>query len=177
MRLGADYLDQIQQLAQNKFERVTDKTPDNYLYIGLLHMLFPKARFVFCKRHPVDNCLSHYFTYFMSSPAFACDPTNLVIGYREHERLLAHWQAVIPGDRLIVVRYEDLVENPEPEIHRLIAFAGLEWEEQCFHPEDNKRAVTTASRWQVRQPIYKSSRERWRNYEPYLGPFADLLEK
>jgi len=100
-----------------------------------------------------------------------------VIGYREHERLLAHWQAVIPGDRLIVVRYEDLVENPEPEIHRLIAFAGLEWEEQCFHPEDNKRAVTTASRWQVRQPIYKSSRERWRNYEPYLGPFADLLEK
>ena len=172
--MGEEYLRILSALKTHDSKRVTDKHPENYWNVGLLHLLYPKARFIFCKRHPVDNCLSFYFTFFTHSP-FGSDPANLVLVYREHLRLLEHWRKVIPSDRFLEVQYEDVVAEPEKAIRRIIGFAGLPWDDRCLHPEANARMVTTASRWQVRQPIYRSSVERWRSYEPYLGVFAELL--
>jgi hypothetical protein len=87
-----------------------------------------------------------------------------------------HWRAVLPPDRFIEVQYERLIDNREAETRRLIAFAGLDWDDACLLPEKNERAVRTASLWQVRRPVYASSVERWRRYEPWLGELASLAD-
>ena len=103
--------------------------------------------------------------------------SDLAFYYREFDRLMSHWRAVIPADRLIEVQYEDLLEDRETATRRLIEFCGLEWDEACLHPEANRRAVKTASMWQVRQPVYATSRDRWRRYEPWLGELRELLNE
>ena len=157
------------------YGRVTDKQPENYRILGPLSVLFPNARFLYCRRHPVDNALSLFMTYFASPPSYASDPGDIVFAYREHQRLMSHWLNVIPADRLLVVDYEEMVERFEVTARTIVGFCGLEWEEACLHPESNSRAVRTASQWQVRQPIYNSSLGRWKNYEPWLGEFRELL--
>ena len=101
----------------------------------------------------------------------------LVRYYRAYERLMEHWRRVLPPDRFLEVDYQELTADPVPHTKRLIAHLGLEWNERCLTPEQNARRVKTASRWQVRQPIYRSSVGRWRNYEPYLGPLAELIPR
>lgn len=88
---------------------------------------------------------------------------------------MAHWRSVLPPDRFMEVQYEELVANPEAVTRKMIEFCGLEWDDACLHPERNKRAVRTASVWQARQPVYRTSVARWRNYEPWLGPLRELL--
>jgi hypothetical protein len=144
--------------------------------VGLLALIFPRARFVHCYRNPVDNCLSFYSTLFKFPPSFAHDKGDIVFAYREYVRLMKHWKNVIPADRLMDMRYEDLVENQEAGTRRLIQFSGLEWQDACLHPEKNERKVATMSHWQARQPVYKSSVERWRRYEPWLGEFKELVD-
>jgi hypothetical protein len=97
--------------------------------------------------------------------------------FRAFERLMEHWRWVLPPDRFLEVNYEDLTAAPEETSRRLIAHVGLEWDDRCLRPEMNTRRVKTASRWQVRQPIYRSSVDRWRRYEPYLGALADLAPR
>ncbi len=156
--------------------RVTDKNPFNFLYIGLLRMAFPGAFVVHCRRHPVDNCLSIYATnFFAHDIAFMGNREDLVFYYRGYARLMQHWREALPPERFLEVDYEAMVSDREAETRRLVAFCGLEWDEACLRPERNPRNITTASRWQVRQPVYRSSLERWRNYQPWLGPFAELL--
>jgi hypothetical protein len=89
-------------------------------------------------------------------------------------RTMAHWRSVIPSDRLIDVDYEDMVDDTEKTARRLIAFCGLEWDAACLRPEENLNPVKTASKWQARQPVYRSAVERWRRYEPWLGELRDL---
>jgi hypothetical protein len=88
---------------------------------------------------------------------------------------MRHWHAVLPPDRLLDVDYEDATAAPEPVAQRLIAFCGLDWDERCLQPDRNRDVIKTASTWQARQPIYRSSVERWRNYEPWLGALRELL--
>jgi hypothetical protein len=95
---------------------------------------------------------------------------------RCYQRLTDHWRRVLPADRYIEVEYEALTRDPEPIIRQIIAACGLPWHEACLHPERNPRAVRTPSKWQTRQPIYRNSVERWRRYEPWLGPLRALLE-
>jgi LPS sulfotransferase NodH len=95
---------------------------------------------------------------------------------RGYERLAEHWRRVLPGDRHVEIDYDELTRAPEPVIRRIIEACGLEWEEACARPELNPRTVKTPSRWQARQPIYRNSVERWRRYEPWLGPLGDLLD-
>ncbi len=175
-RLAEDYLNTVSRVSKPGTLRVTDKHPENYRNVGLLHALLPNARFIFCTRHPVDTCLSFYFTYFMQTPPFGATQEDLVIGYQEHLRLRDHWRRVVPADQFLEIKYEEVVSSPDDNIRKIVAFAGLEWDERCLHPELNSRSVTTASRWQVRQPIYRSSTERWRGYEPYLGALKQLLQ-
>jgi tetratricopeptide (TPR) repeat protein len=155
-------------------QRVTDKMPFNFLWIGLVHTLLPKARIVHCRRDPVDTCLSIYSTYFAQHWGFAGDRGHLVAYYRQYARLMEHWRKVLPPDRMIDVDYEQAVAAPEQTARNLIAFCGLDWDPACLTPDRNADAVRTASRWQARQPIYQSSVERWRNYEPWLGELREL---
>lgn len=176
--------DQYEQLLSNvskadssSVERVIDKMPLNFSFLGMIHSVFPNARIIHCTRNPVANCLSIYTTFFDSPPPFAYEPKNIVAYYREYRRLMAHWREVLPAESFLEVRYEDVVADREPQLRRMIAFAGLEWDEGVLQHDKNERAVRTPSMWQVRQPIYTSAVERWKNYQPWLGEFAELLEE
>lgn len=155
--------------------RVTDKLPLNLMWIGLIHLVFPRARIIHCRRHPVDTCLSLYFTQFLQRTDFAHDRGDLVFRYREYERLMRHWRDTLPAERFLEVDYAAVVADPEASARRLIEFCGLDWDDACLRPEDNQRVVKTASMWQARQPVYRTSVERWRNYEPWLGELRSLL--
>jgi tetratricopeptide (TPR) repeat protein len=155
--------------------RVTDKMPFNYLWIGVIHLLFPNARIIHCRRNPVDTCLSIYSTHFQNGWGVASDRAGLVSYYRQYLRLMEHWRSVVPPDRLTDVDYEETTAEPEATARRLIEFVGLPWDDACLRPESNTDAVRTASKWQARQPIYRTSVERWRKYEPWIGNLRELL--
>jgi tetratricopeptide (TPR) repeat protein len=156
--------------------RVTDKSPNNFLWIGLIRIVFPKARIIHCRRHPVDTCLSNYFTSFGERVPFAYSKADLVLYYQYYTRLMQHWRTVLSPKFFHEIDYEQLVADPERTTRRLIAFCGLDWDGNCLKPEANHHPVKTASLWQVRQPIYRSSVGRWRHYEPWLGELGQLLE-
>jgi Sulfotransferase family len=155
--------------------RVTDKLPQNFQNVGLLHAAFPRAHVIHCRRDPMDTCLSIYFTYFAKRMDFSFDREWIVDFYQQYARLTEHWLNVLPSSCLLEVKYEELVAAPEPLIRRMIDFCGLEWDDACLRPEQNQRVVKTASVWQARQPIYGTSVSRWRHYEPWLGVFNRLL--
>ncbi len=172
--LADDYRAELARIAPDA-TRVTDKMPHNFMWIGLIHLVFPRARIIHCRRHPVDTCLSLYFTFFERKLSFASDRGNLVFEYRQYEKLMKHWRAVLPDDRFLDVDYEALVAERETWTRRLVEFCGLDWDDACLHHERNRGTVKTASLWQARQPIYRNSVARWRRYEPWLGELRELL--
>lgn len=172
-RLAAGYLALLRRIGPGS-ERVTDKNPFNFLHLGAIRLALPHARFIHVRRDPIDTCLSIYFTRFATPQAFAYDRGDLVFYYRQYERLMAHWRAFIPADRLLEIDYESLIANRESLTRRMIAFCGLPWDAACLAPESNPRLVRTASVWQARQPVYRTSVERWRRYEPWLGELSQL---
>jgi hypothetical protein len=172
-RLGADYLTLLGRIGPDS-ARVTDKNPFNFLHLGLIHLALPGARFIHCRRDPIDTCLSIYFTRFATPQAYAYDRSDLVFYYRHYERLMAHWRTLLPADRLLEIDYESLIADRESLTRRMIAFCGLPWDDKCLEPESNPRRVMTASVWQARQPVYPTSVERWRRYEPWLGELQQL---
>jgi tetratricopeptide (TPR) repeat protein len=174
-KAAADYLRVLRTVAP-KAARVTDKMPFNFLWAGLIHVAFPRAIIIHCRRAAVDTALSIHQTYFHPSLAFPTGGAELVAYFRGYQRLMDHWRSVLPADRFIEVDYEDLTRAPEPVIRRIVAACGLEWDEACLRPECNPRAVKTPSKWQTRQPIYRTSVARWRRYEPWLGPLRVLVD-
>jgi Flp pilus assembly protein TadD len=172
--LRRDYLALLRVIGPGAL-RVTDKMPFNFLWLGLVHALFPRARFVHCRRNPLDTCLSMYQTQFAANWGFASDRGDLAFYYRQYLRLMDHWRAVVPADRLLDVDYEEATAAPEDTARRLVEFCGLPWDEACLRPDRNADSVKTASRWQARQPVYRTSVERWRRYEPWLGELRELL--
>ena len=173
-RAAEDYLAELRAVAPGAL-RVVDKGLTNFELLWLLRLTFPYARIVHCRRHPVDTCLAIFFQLLGGRYDYAYDRGDLVFYYRQYERLMQHWQAVLPGDRFIEVNYEALIADQEAETRRLIAFCGLDWNDACLAPERNRRIVRTSSLWQVRQPVYRASVARWRNYEPWLGELRELL--
>ena len=173
-KLAGDYLALLREIGPDA-ARVTDKMPGNYLWIGLIHLVFPRAYIIHCRRHPVDTCLSIYMTNFNWRNDFAYDRSDIVFYYQQYARLMAHWRRVLPPDRFLDIDYEELIANREEVTRRLIACIGLDWDDACLRPESNRRPVKTASMWQARQPVYRTSVERWRRYEPWLGEFRQLL--
>jgi tetratricopeptide (TPR) repeat protein len=174
-RTAADYLSLLRTIAPAA-ARVTDKMPFNFLWAGLIHLAFPRAIIIHCRRAAIDTALSIHQTHFHPSLAFPTGGAELVAYFRDYQRLTAHWRCVLPADRFIEVEYEDLTRAPEPIIRRIIAASGLEWNDACLRPECNPRAVNTPSKWQARQPIYRTSVARWRRYEPWLGPLGTLID-
>ncbi|MFZ1007469.1 MAG: sulfotransferase [Candidatus Sulfotelmatobacter sp.] len=174
-KAGADYLGVLRKIAP-KAARVTDKMPFNFLWAGLIHVAFPRATIIHCRRAAIDTALSIHQTHFHPILAFPTGGAELVAYFRNYQRLVDHWRNVLPADRFIEVDYEELTSAPEPMIRRIIAACGLAWNDACLRPESNPQAVKTPSKWQTRQPIYRTSVERWRRYEPWLGPLRALVD-
>jgi len=172
--MAAEYVAELRQISPGA-ARVTDKQTFNFQQLGLIHLLLPNARIIHCRRHPIDTCLSMYCTYFKGQIPFVASRSDLAFAYRQYMRIMDHWRAVLPRDRLLEIDYEALVADRVELTRKLIAFTGLDWNDACLQPERNARTVTTASLWQARQPVFKTSVERWRRYEPWLGELRQLL--
>ncbi len=175
-RLASDYLALLRGTAPGA-ARVTDKMPFNFLWAGLIHLVFPRAILLHCRRAAIDTAVSVHQTLFSPRLAFPTGGTELVCYVRAYERLTAHWRRVLPADRFVEFDYEDLTGAPEATIRRIIGACGLSWEEACMRPDLNPHAVRTPSRWQARQPIYRDAVAKWRRYEPWLGPLRALLNE
>ncbi len=175
VKATADYLGVLRAIAP-KAARVTDKMPFNFLWAGLIHLAFPRATIIHCRRAAVDTALSIHQTHFHPALAFPTGGTDLVAYFRGYQRLIDHWRSVLPPDRFIEVDYAELTRDPEPAIRRIVAACGLPWHDACLRPELNPRAVKTPSKWQTRQPIYRTSVARWKRYEPWLGALRALVD-
>lgn len=160
---------------RRKVLRVTDKMWQNFEHIGLIELLFPRARVIHCLRDPVDTGWSCYQQSFgTAGPPFAYDLADIGHYYCQYRRLMDHWQKVSRLQMTEVV-YENMVHDLEAESRRLVDFLGLDWEEQCLRFYENPRIVRTASHAQVKRPVYESSIGRSANYGPYLGPLKEAL--
>ena len=173
-RYGVEYAASLARIVPG-FDYVTDKMPANYEHLGAIHCAVPNARIIHMRRHPVDTCISIFATPNRVPVEFAYDRENIVFAYQQYTRLMDHWREVLPSDRFLEVRYEDLVADRIGQTQRMLNFIGLEWDDSVLTHESNERNVITPSLWQVRQPIYSTSVERWRRYEPWLGAFKKLL--
>jgi len=173
--LGQAYLEKLRSEGEGA-DRIVDKMPSNFRLVGFIHMVFPNARIIHCRRDPVDTCLSCFSVLFSERQAFAYDLAELGRYYRRYDQLMAHWKSVLPQGVMLDVQYEDVVADFESQARRLVAHCGLEWDNACLSFHRTDRPVTTASAVQVRQPIYKTSVKRWEPYAPYLGPLFDALE-
>jgi tetratricopeptide (TPR) repeat protein len=174
--LARYYQAHSERYAGSGVSRVVDKTPSNFLHLGLIALLFPNARIIHCRRSPLDTCLSMYFHNFADVTEAAYDLSDMGSYYRQYERLMEHWRTVLPL-KMLDVQYEHLVLTFDEVAHQLVDFLGLPWNEHCLTYYRNPRSVSTSSSWQVRQPVYSSSVDRWRNYEKHLGPLMQSLAK
>jgi tetratricopeptide (TPR) repeat protein len=156
--------------------RVVDKAPVNSTFLGVIHSVFPKARIIYMRRNPIDTCLSCYFQPLPVALNFTMDLSDLAHYYREHQRLMAHWRAVLPPGTILDVPYDELVADQEGWTRRILDFVGLDWDQRCLDFHTTARPVATASYWQVRQRIYNDSVQRWRHYRKFIGPLLDLKE-
>ena len=171
--MGQKYLKLLQGISKSA-RFITDKLPHNFLFIGLIHAALPDAKIIHCTRDPMDTCLSIYFHNFNSNHPYSNDLASLGQYYRGYEALMEHWRGLL-GGQLWEVRYEDLIQRQEDSTRALLAHCGLEWSDDCLEFHKTKRIVNTPSYDQVRKPIYRSSLERWRNYEAHLTPLKQSL--
>lgn len=147
--------------------KFTDKNPFNYQHVGLIQLLFPGSRVIWCRRNPIDVCVSNYFQDFEDTIPFASDLGHLALMYRLHEQLMRHWQSLF-ADAIMELHYDDLVDRQEEQTRALLSFVGLPWDEQCLRFYESDRITMTASNDQVRKPLYKST-GRYAPYEKHLG--------
>jgi hypothetical protein len=171
--LADEYLQRLRQVGGEAL-RVVDKMPFNFLHLGVIATLLPKARVVHCRRDPIDTCLSCFFQNFAEPHPFALDLAHLGHYYREYERLMAHWAEVLPLP-VFKLSYEELTADQEAVSRRLVEFCGLEWDERCLRFNETERHVRTASALQVRRPLYRTSVGRWKRYERHLAPLLEAL--
>jgi len=173
LEVAKEYLHVLESLSASA-SRVIDKAPVNCDFLGPIYSVFPNARVIYMQRDPIDTCLSCYFQQFLLGINFAFDLSDLAHYYREHQRIMAHWRAVLPPGFILEVPYEELVADQETWSRKMLDFIGLEWSPRVLDFHTTKRHVVTASAWQVRQKIYRSSVARWRNYEKFIGPLKAL---
>ncbi len=173
-RVADEYLGRVAELFPGA-GLVTDKRPDNFLYLHLVRAMFPRARILYTQRDPRDVCVSIYFQRLGGNLAYAADPGDIAHYYRQHARLMRHWQTLF-GDNIHTVDYDALVADPEPVVREVLAFLGLDWDPAVLDFTGAAHHVKTASVWQVREGLHSASSGRWRNYEAQLTPALAILE-
>jgi predicted Zn-dependent protease len=174
--LGEEYLADTRIYRKLDRPRFIDKMPNNFRHVGLIHLILPNARIIDARRSPMASCFSAFKQHFNQGQTFSYDLTDLGRYYRDYVELMDHFDHVLPG-RVHRVIYEDMVEDTEAQIRRLLAYCGLGFEESCLRFYDNDRAVRTVSSEQVRRPIFREGLEQWRNYAGYLGPLEAALSE
>jgi tetratricopeptide (TPR) repeat protein len=172
--LGQQYLDQTRVQRKTGKPLFIDKMPNNFLHIGLIRLILPNAKIIDARRHPMACCFSAFKQHFARGQVYTYELRELGAYYRDYLRLMAHFDAVLPG-AIHRVHYESLIEHTEREVARMLEFCGLAFEERCLRFYDNRRSVRTASAHQVRRPIYREGVDHWRHYEPWLGPLRAAL--
>ncbi|MGQ0534078.1 MAG: sulfotransferase [Caulobacteraceae bacterium] len=173
--LANAYSSQLQRLFPGH-DLITDKRPDNFLYVGLIKRLFPDAKIVHTVRHPLDNVLSVYFLHLHQSMSYAFDPMDIAHYYKQCRRLMAHWRALYPDD-IFDFDYDAFVAAPRTNATSLLNFLGLDWNHECLAIERRRNLVKTASVWQVREPLYARASGRWRSYQHQLSAVRSYLSE
>lgn len=173
-KLGSAY---CRRLAAHADLRVVDKTPANFLYLGLIARALPDARIVYVRRNPMDVCYAMYKTLFRMAYPYSYDLGDLGRYWIAFDALMQHWHAVLPPDQMLTLDYERLVATPESSIRELVSYVGVPWEDTCLRFDKNPLPSLTASAAQVRQPIYRSSVGLWRHHAAGLAPLARLLRE
>lgn len=171
--LGSKYLDDLSR-RNSKARLVVDKMPHNFELLAFISLILPNARIIHCRRDPMDNCASCFMHNFSEAHGYNADLTKLGQYYRQYDRLMRHWTKVIPLN-IHDMPYEETVADFENRARGLIGFLGIEWDDACLRFNETERTVRTPSRWQVRQPIYSSSVERWKLYGDALDPLKAAL--
>jgi hypothetical protein len=174
VRIGDAYTSRLARHAPGA-ERITDKMPSNFYFLGLIHLALPGAKIIHTQRNPVDTCLSCFSKLFAGEQNQTYDLAELGRYYRAYHGLMAHWRSVLPKGAFLDVQYEDVVADTETQARRILDHCGLAWSPAVLDFHRTERPVKTASARQVRQPIYGSSVARWRNYERFLGPLLAEL--
>jgi len=171
--LGQQYLDQTRR-HRGKAAFFTDKMPNNFAYVGFIKTLLPNAKIIDARRHPMDSCFGCFKQHFAKGQTFTYDLFELGEFYLEYHRLMTHWDTVLPG-QVLSVQYEQVVDDLETQVRRILDFCELPFEAGCVNFHENKRAVRTASSEQVRQPIYTGSVQTWKRYEAHLEGLRECL--
>jgi tetratricopeptide (TPR) repeat protein len=172
-RLGEKYLADTRVYRAGK-PRFIDKMPNNFRHIGLIHLILPNAKIIDARREAMACCFSNFKQLFASGQEFTYCLEDIARYYRSYFELMAHWDAVLPG-KILRVEHENVVEDLEGNVRRILAFCGLEFEPQCVEFHKTERSVRTASSEQVRQPIFKEGLDQWRHFEPWLDPLKKVL--
>jgi tetratricopeptide (TPR) repeat protein len=172
-RLSDDYLKEIRNYSQDA-NLIIDKMPDNFLRIGLIKTLFPQARIIHCFRNAMDTCTSIFLNYFVNGNKYSFDLTEIGQYYLDYTKLMEHWSSLFQFE-IHNVQYEKLVMNQEIVSRQLFEYLGLEWDDNYLDFHKNKRGIRTTSNLQVRQPIYRNSINRWKNYEKQLNPLTTII--
>ena len=174
-KLGSAYIKSTRPFTGHT-ARFIDKLPLNYLYVGLIHLALPNAKIIVLERDPLDTCYAIYKQLFVDAYPFSYKLDELAQYFVAYHELMQHWKTVMP-DNVHTVCYEDLVSDIESESRRLIDICDLEWQPQCLEFYENKQASTTASSVQIRQPVYKTSIGKWRNFEQQMQAVVDILQR
>ena len=172
--MGQQYLDEVWKHAPDA-SYITDKMPDNFRYLGMIHLMLPNAKFIHAMRDPMDSCFSCFSLNFSGNLDFTYDLGVLGRYYQRYIKLMEHWHKVLPAGRILDVRYEDTVADIETQARRILDYLELPWDPACLKFYETQRPVTTASVTQVRQPIYSSSVARWKRFEKHLGPLLEEI--
>jgi tetratricopeptide (TPR) repeat protein len=173
-RLGAEYLRDTRAYRATARPRFIDKMPNNFRHIGLIHLILPNATIIDARREPMACCFSNFKQLFAQGQTFTYGLEDIARYYRTYLELMRHWDTVLPG-RVLRVHYEDVVDDLEGSVRRLLHHCGLELEPACLAFHQTARSVRTASSEQVRQPIYRDGLEQWRHYERWLAPLREAL--
>jgi hypothetical protein len=173
LRLGEKYLADTRVYRTGK-PHFIDKMPNNFRHLGLIHLILPNARIIDARREPMACCFSNLKQLFASGQEFTYSTEDIARYYRTYLDLMAHWNAVLPG-QVLRICHEDVVDDLEGNVRRVLDFCGLEFEPACIEFHKTERSVRTASSEQVRQPIYREGLDQWKNFEPWLGSLKDAL--
>ncbi|MFL2481131.1 MAG: sulfotransferase [Woeseiaceae bacterium] len=172
-KFGKDYLDET-RIHRTKLPHFIDKMPNNFRHIALIHLILPNAKIIDARRNPMACCFSGFKQLFASGQQFSYGLEEIGTYYKDYVEVMNHWDKVLPG-KILRVQYEDVVSNLENEVTRILEYCNLPFEDNCINFHKTERNVRTPSSEQVRQPIYKSGLEQWKNYEPWLDPLKKSL--